>query len=349
MPIFAASSTVDDSSSSIQQASVLSSTTQEQIKTCLHTGFTFTIPHPAADATGSSSNIGSTIQETEQVSYGHTLEHPSVIAEWLQPFNEWLPTRQHQMMSTQGLGDPLACRSIWARVFGQWFQLYQLSSGRGFGDLTVPPHYWNWDALFESWLQQLLNPDVQGLDASHVSAHATISTGSSDSSTSPPATSNTLDVTSRCPTPPGRKARKRIPNAVSRFTIPEIQESCRRSGAEESVIARIAVVFSGIATREQLKLAGKRGDQRAHQGYMEFAERCMVNLGSVNKRKSRTGGTGTGQVQRYHCKLCGPPERPRWKNSKDLLDHVWDTHCDPQADGKHFCYSGSRVKPMILM
>lgn len=345
MPIFAAPSllsAVDDGSSSIQQVSVLSSTTQEQIKTCPHTGINFPIPHPAADATGSPPNIGSTIQETEQVFYGHMSTHPPVIADWVHPFNEWLPTRRHQMMAFQGLGDPLACRPVWARVFGQWFQLHQLLSSHGFDDLAVLPHSRGWNEVFEFWLQQLLMPDIQGLDAPHTSAHPTFSAGS-------PATSNILDAGSPCSTPPPRKARKRIPNAVSKLAVPEIQESCRRNKAEESVIARIAVVFPGVVAREQLKLAGQPGDQRDHQGYMEFAERHMVSSKNVKKRKNRSGYTGAGQVQRWGCKLCGLSGHPRWKNSKDLLDHVWDTHCDPQGDGKPFLSFRTRVKLMILM
>jgi len=220
-------------------------------------------------------------------------------------------------------------------VFGQWLQLRQLLSTGGSGDLDVLPR--NWNDVFDVWLQQLLKPDMQGFGIPHASAPATTSTGSSLFATSPPANSNTPDVSSPCSTLPGRKARKRIPNAESKLTVPEIQESCRRNRAEESVIERIAAVFpDGVFTREHLKLARQSGDQRDHRGYMEFAEPCMVNSDSVKKRKSGTGTTGAGEVQRYICKLCGLPKNPRWKNSKDLLDHVWDTHCDPQVDGKPF-------------
>jgi len=244
-------------------------------------------------------------------------------------------------MSARGLGTPLLCRPIWVRVFGEWLQLHpQLS--------TVLPQCWN--EVFDLWLQALLKPDVQGLDASHAPTHE--STGSSVFSTSPPATANTPDVSSPCPAPPSRKNRKRNPNAISRLTVPEIQDSCRKNGVEEIVIARIATVFPDVVTREHLKLAGQpgtsAGDSRDHLGYMEFAERCMVSLKSVKKRRSGTG-TGAGQVQRYHCKLCGPPKNPRWKNSKDLLDHVWDTHCNPQGDSRSFYRSGTRVKLTILI
>ena len=300
---------------------------QGQIQSCPYTGINIPIPHPAANATDSSSNVRTTTQETEQVFFGHPSTHPSVIAEWVQPFNDWLPTRRQQM-SVQGLGDPLACRPIWARVFSQWYQLRRILSSGGVGGIAVIPHCRNWNEVFDFWLQQLLEPNMQGFDASHASPH-TLSNGSSVFSTPTPVVPNTLPPNS---TPPGRKARKRIPNAPSKLTVPEIQESCRRNGAEESVIARIAIVFPDVVLREHLKLAGQWGDHRDHRGYMEFAERCMVT--PVKKRHGGTGGTG--QVQRYKCKLCGKTKRPRWKNSKDLLDHVWDTHCDPQGDGEPF-------------
>ena len=301
---------------------------QGQIDTFPYTGINITIPHPAANATDSPSNVRTTIQETEQIFMAHTSTHPSTILDWMQPFNEWLPTRR-QFMSLQGLGDPLACGPVWARVFGQWFQLRQILSGRGVDDLAVIPHFRNWNDVFEYWLHRLLKPDIQGLDPPHASPRPTVSNDSSVYSTPPPATSNILDMGDTHSTPPGRRGRKRIPNAPSKLTVPEIQDSCRRNGAEESVIARLAVVFPDLVTREHLKLAGQAGDQRDHQGYMEFAERCMVSLKSVKKR---TSGTNAGQMQRYKCKLCGQTKRPRWKNSKDLLDHVWDTHCDPQGD-----------------
>ena len=320
----------DDGPSSVQQEGILSSTMQGQFQSCPYTGINIPIPHPAANATDPPSNVRTTIQETEQVFVGHTSTHPSVITEWVQPFNEWLPTRRQQM-SVQRLGDPLACRPIWAGVFSDWYQLRQMLSSRGVGDFTVIPHCRNWNEVFDLWLQQLLEPNMQGLDASHTSPHATISNGSSAFSTPTRAAPNAL-LSPPNSTPPGRKARKRIPNAPSKLTVPEIQESCRRNGAEENVIARIAVVFPDVVIREHLKLAGQSGDHRDHRGYMEFAERCMVP--PVKKRNGGTGGTG--KVQRYKCKLCGQTKRPRWKNSKDLLDHVWDTHCDPQGDGKPF-------------
>ena len=326
LPAPSGQSAGDDGSTSIQQEGVQSSTLQGQSETFPYTGIDITIPHPTANATDSSSNVRTTIQETEPIFFSHTSTHPSAIPEWLQSFNEWLPTRR-QYMSSQGLGDPLACRPVWAGLFGQWFQ--NVLSDRGVDDLAVIPLFRNWNGVFDNWLHQLLKPDIQGFDAPHASPHPTLTNDSSVYSTPLLATPNTLYMVDLHSTPPGCKARKRIPNASSKLTVPEIQESCRRNGAEESAIARLAVVFPDVVKREHLKLAGQPGDQRRHQGYMEFAERCMVSLMGVKKT---TRGTSLGQVQRYRCKLCGQTKRPRWKNSKDLLDHVWDTHCDPQGD-----------------
>lgn len=308
------------------------------------------MPHPTVNTTASPPNIESTIQETENVFRGDTSTYPPVIPDWLQPFNEWLPTRNHAM-STQGLGDPVRRRTAWVRIFGDWLQVHQPLPSPAFGDLDTLPRHWN--DIFDLWLQQLLSPDTQLLDASCASsAQATLSKCSSIFSTSPPATANIPDVSSPYSPPSKRKARKRIPIAVSKLTVQEIQEECRRNKVDESVIARIAVVFPDSVTREHLKLAGQpgtsAGDQPDHQGYMEFAERCMVNVKNVKKRAR---GAGAGPVQqRYQCKLCGPVKRPRWKNSKDLLHHVWVTHCNPQGDGKPLvCPSGAHTGLTIFV
>ena len=282
--------------------------------------------HPAMNTGTTPSDPGNTIQEeTENVLCVQTPTHLSVNLDWLQPFNEWIPTRQ-QVMSVRGLGDPIRCRPVWVRVFGGWLQLRQLL----FGDLPGP-HCWN--EVFDIWLQSLLEPNTPGLDNSYTSINPTLSARSLAPLLTTP---QPPDVSPSYSSPSARKDRKRFLNVVSRFTPRDIQEACRKNGVEESVIARIAVVFPDIVSRMHLMLVGRPGsparEQRVHQGYMEFAGRCMIDVDNVPRKKA---GTGVGQVQRYYCKLCGPDKHPRWKNSKDLLSHVWDTHCDPQGDGKH--------------
>ena len=276
-----------------------------------------------------------TSQETGQGFCGQTPTHPSVIPDWHQPFHEWLPTRRQCVMSVEGLGDPLLCRSFWIRVFGGWLRLQQLLFSQGIGDLAALPH--SWDDVFDLWLKESLILDPQGPDPSHTSAPAPLSAGLSALPTSPTAPS-APGLRPSYSTSPTRKGCKRIPNVVSKLTLQEIQEACRRNGAEEHDVARIAVVFPGVVSRDRLMLtkgpSTSAGHQREHQGYMEFAGRCMVNAEDVKTRRSGTGAMIAGQVQRYYCKLCGPVRRPRWKNSKDLLGHVWDTHCDPQGKGE---------------
>ena len=281
---------------------------------------------PATHTTATPSDPGNTLQEeTENVLCVQTPTQTPVNLDWLQSFYEWIPTRQ-QIMSVRGLGDPILRRSVWVRVFGGWLQLRQLL----FGDL---PGLHCWNEVFDIWLQRLLEPDIPGRDNPYTSIYPTLSAGSLAPLLTTP---QSPDVGSSCSTPTARKDRKRILNVVSRFTPQDIQEACRKNGVEESVIARIAIVFPDVVSRMHLMLAGQPGnpsrEQRDHQGYMEFVGRCMVNPDSVPRKKA---GRGTGQVQRYYCKLCGPGKDPRWKNSKDLLGHVWDTHCDPQGDGKH--------------
>ena len=330
-------------SSSTQQAVQKSYTRQQHIET--HQSHTFgdseqyaehTSLYPPANPSVTSSGLENTTQETGQGFRGQTSTHPSILPDWLQPFDEWLPTRKQWVMSVRGLGDPLLCRSIWIRVFGEWLQLHQLLSSQGIGALTVLPHCWN--DVFDLWLQYLLSPDTQGPDPSHTQASAPPSASLSAFPASRPTTPHTPDMGSSHTTSPTRKGCKSIPNAVSKFTLQEIQEACRRNEADESDIARLAVVFPDVVSRDCLMLTRRpstsAGDKRDHQGYMEFAGRCMVSLEDVKKRGRGTGGTNAGQVQRYYCKLCGAAKRPRWKNSKDLLGHVWDTHCGPQGSGK---------------
>ena len=281
--------------------------------------------------TPSDLDLGSTSQETGQDLCGQTPTHPSIIPDWHQPFHEWLPTRRQWVMSVEGLGDPLLCRSFWIQMFGGWLRLEQLLSSQGISDLTALPHCW--DDVFDLWLKQSLHLDPQGPDPPHTSAPA------------PSSASAGLGAFPTSPTAPyahsasPQKGCKRISNVVSKLTLQEIQEACRSNGAEEHDVARIAVVFPGVVSRDRLMLtrgpSTSAGHQREHQGYMEFAGRCMVNAEDVKTRRGGRGAMIAGQVQRYYCKLCGPVKHPRWKNSKDLLGHVWDTHCDPQGNGEH--------------
>jgi hypothetical protein len=319
--------------SSAHQADVQLSTVQGEIEALLSADIT-TIPHFTANSTATPPNVIIPFQETELVLRDHTPMHPSGVSDWLQPFCEWLPTRQ-PIMSAQGLGNPLLCPNLWVQCFDNWYQL--LLSRKGFDDLSVLSRPWN--DIFDTWLQRILKQELGTF--SDAPPRASVSTRSSLSSASPPATSNLLDMGSSDSTST-LKPRKRPPITVSKLTVREIQEACRRNGAEENVIARIAVMFPDIVTREQLKVAGQRG-KRNHEGYMEFAERRIIPFKNVKRRTRGTGGTGgtgvdqgVGQVPRYQCRLCGRVKRPRWKNSKDLLHHVWDTHCAPQGDGIFF-------------
>jgi hypothetical protein len=334
----------DHGSSSTQQGAQKSYTGQ-QIETHhlddpeQYAGHTSLHPALAISATAAPSDLGNTIQEDQNDFYFQTPTHPSVNPDWLRPFNEWLQTRRQQMMSVQGLGDPILCRCVWVRVFGGWFQLRQLLSSQSFADLPDRRRCWN--DVFDLWLQSLLKPDMPELDNPYTSICPTVS---ADFLTPLLITPHTPGTSSPYSTTPVRKDRKRILNVVSRFTPQQIQEACRKDGVEESVIARIAVVFPDVVSRLHLMLVRRpgssAGDQRDHQGYMEFAGRCMVDSKNVKRRKS---GTGAGQVPRYYCKLCGPVIHPRWKNSKDILRHVWDTHCDPQGNGKHPLSLGLRA------
>ena len=329
--------------SSTHQAGIQPSTVQGEIEAMLSADIITTIPHFTTNATATPPNVIIPFQETEQVLHSHTPMHPSGVSDWLQSFCEWLPIRQ-PIMSAQGLGNPLLCPSLWVQCFDNWYQL--LLSRKGFDDLSVLSRPWN--DIFDTWLQRILK---QELGTFHdAPPRASVSTGSSLSSASPSATSNSPDMDSSDSTST-IKPLKRPPITESKLTVREIQEACRRNGAEENVIARIAVMFPDIVTREQLKVAGQRR-KRNHEGYMEFAERCIIPLKNVKRRTRGTGGTGVdqgvGQVPRYQCRLCGRVKRPRWKNSKDLLHHVWDKHCAPQGDGIFSCHPEAHTADNLI-
>ena len=277
-------------------------------------------------------------------------------AVWVRVFGEWLQNRR--LLPSQGFGDPAVLP--WNDVFDFWLQQLLKPDTQGLDTPHASLHVHDPSSTYSSGFSNPLPATSHARDVSH--SHPTVSwpmtykrnpdaqDGSGtyltpESSTVRKRNLNAQDGSGSYLTPESSTGRKRNPghkrslNAVSKLTVQEIQEACRKNGAEESVIARIAVVFPipDLVTRGHLKLAAQpgrsAGDQRDHQGYMEFAERCMVSLKNVKKR---TRGTGAGQVQRYQCKLCGVAKRPRWKNSRDLLDHFWDTHCNPQDDSKPF-------------
>jgi len=112
---------------------------------------------------------------------------------------------------------------------------------------------------------------------------------------------------------PARASHRKTRNATSVRTVVAIQQDCEERGGEKEAIQRLEIVFPPDAaiSRDALKLKGRSkrwlcGSTRNHRGYLEFAGR-------------REG--------RHYCRLCGSVSK-LWKNEKDLLNHVWNVHCN---------------------
>jgi hypothetical protein len=267
--------------------------------------------HPTANSTATSFDLTNTFQETMQFVCDHTSIQPAVIPAWLQPFREWLLTHQRQMMSVQGLGDPLLCPSIWVRVFGHWL-LRQLLSSQGFSN---PLHSWN--DVFDIWVQHILQPNTPLLDTFF--AHTPLSTRITAVSTSLPTTPQTPDLDTSHFVPSAGRGRTRIRDAVSSLTPQEIQEACRRNGAEESVIDRIAVVFPDVVSRANLMLlrapgSSARGTMR-HRGYMEFVGRGESVKGKGGRRTLLIGSVTTASSAGLRDFPAGGIQRISWAMS----------------------------------
>lgn len=103
--------------------------------------------------------------------------------------------------------------------------------------------------------------------------------------------------------------KKHYRNEMSTLSVQEIQGACTMgSGADAGAIQCLAVVYplGGAFTRSALKVC-KRSSV-GHHGYQEFS-------GLVDGR--------------WYCRLCKRIGGCTWMNEKDILDHVWNTHCDP--------------------
>jgi len=104
---------------------------------------------------------------------------------------------------------------------------------------------------------------------------------------------------------------------MSTHTVQQIQHTCTVAGGDADAIQRLAVVFppGGVVTRDALKVGRKRKSRVGHRGYQEFS----------------------GQVDgQWYCQLCDRIGGRTWKNEKDILNHVWNKHCDPSPLGSRW-------------
>ena len=110
--------------------------------------------------------------------------------------------------------------------------------------------------------------------------------------------------------PVASAATKHYRNKTSALTVAQIQHACTVAGGEAGAVARLAAVFPPGSAVARDTLTVRRGLTAGHRGYQEFAG-----------LRDRDG--------RWYCRLCGITGSRTWKNHKEILNHVWNTHCDP--------------------
>jgi hypothetical protein len=241
----------------------------------------------------------------------HTMDgilRTSTIPEYRPLLLKWLQGHHPSMIPYDG-SDPSAIGQALSQRFHEWFQphwalLHLLG-------LTAQI---NWTLLFRFWFVASHAGDSEGTP--HVSSptrspapapapHANINpdatpTGPSRASPAPRARVRAATFSSA--------RQRRYRNETSTRTVKKIQKECK--GGEAAAVKRLADVFPPGSTisRNTLKVDGKPKEE-GHCGYREF-----------------TGLLANG---RWHCRLCGAGTNRSWRAEKDLLNHVWNDHCDP--------------------
>ena len=213
-------------------------------------------------------------------------------------FLQWLHTRRAWMVN-QGYGDPfLVDPSLSAQRFDEWArQWWPLFHFLGLG--TNPS---GWAGIFDFWLISQQPGYLSPVSSSHTMPEdaGTVVTA--------PYQAPLVATASPAPVPlPGRN-RRYYQNKTSTLTVQQIQHGCTIAGGEADAIERLAVVFpSGSAvTRDTLKVG--RGPRARHRGYQDFT-RLLDG--------------------RWYCRLCKMTGARTWKNQKEMLNHIWNTHCNP--------------------
>jgi hypothetical protein len=181
---------------------------------------------------------------------------------------------------------------LWIESFDRWLQpRWPLLHNQGLRDPVTDPS--RWDRLFALWWKELLVFLSQ------------------EPQQSPPLPSRPSEAhhvpqpSASMTAPAPRQSRRRFRNTHSRLTAAKIQETC--SGGEPAAVNSITVMFpsNSPVLREDLKKK-PRGSAYNNLSYASF-----VGLRGL----------------RYYCRLCGATSSD-WKNEKELLNHVWNTHFD---------------------
>ena len=218
-------------------------------------------------------------------------------------FLQWRQAR-HAWMISQGRGDPfLVNTSLLAEMFDKWlrqwwplFHFLRLSAPG-----TNPS---GWVGLFDFWFITLPYEHFSSPPLRHVTPVNTITTPTA-SDQAPEVAIATLPSASLA-----TGSMKHYRNETSTLTVQQIQHACTVAGGDLGAIQRLAVVFppGSAVTRDALKVSRKQ--KVGHRGYQEIS----VLLDG-----------------RWYCLLCRMTGERSWKNQKDILNHVWNDHCDPPS------------------
>ena len=220
--------------------------------------------------------------------------HPQGMPKYDYLFFQWLHARRAWMIS-QGCLDPWLVDPPLDVVFGAWLRkFWPLFHFLGLG--TPETNRSGWVGTFDFWF----------IDAGYIMSPLS-------SHTTPANPGAILTIPYHTPamtiaSPASATSASGVPhyrNEESTLTVEKIQHNSTTAGGEKDAVNRLALVFppGSVVTREALKVVGKpRGGPR---GYYEFTEQ-------------RHG--------LWQCLLCCARS---YINKKDLLDHVWNTHCDP--------------------
>jgi len=217
-------------------------------------------------------------------------------------FLQWLHARR-AWMTSQGRIDPLLVGpSFLAQMFDRWLQQWWPL----FGLLRIGTPGTNpsgWVGIFDLWFSTL--------SIEHTSSPSPSQKTSGSASDTPAETYQApeLAIAGLASTPPESRNKKHYRNEMSTLTVQQIQRASTEAGGDADAIQRLAAVFppGDVVMRDALKVGRKRKSRVGHRGYQEFS------------------GLVDGQ---WYCQLCNRIGGRTWKNEKDILNHVWNKHCD---------------------
>jgi len=195
------------------------------------------------------------------------------------------------------LVDPSLLAQVFDKWLRQWWPVFHFAPGTNAS---------GWVGIFDHWLLTLPNEHISSPFSFHTTPDNTIMTLTASDQT-PEVAIATFPSASLA-----TGNLKHYRNETSTHTVQQIRYACTVAGGDPYAIQRLAVVFppSSAVTRDALKVGRKQ--RVGHRGYQEFS----VLLDG-----------------RWYCLLCKMTGERTWKNQKDILNHVWNGHCDQASLG----------------